>query len=118
MKLRKEFHFYAHSVKNPLTEQQITYIAPLWLEPLRREQNKVLRLTILLIPFFIFTVSCILIVYSWISPNMSIGEEYLNRYFFGGLYLLCGGLLVYGFLKIIKDIYQYKSEILLKLGKN
>jgi hypothetical protein len=111
IRLRKEFQdIYKDSGKNSITDQQISSIAPLWLDPLRREQNKKARFAIFLIPFVIFVAACVLIVYNWTGPNMSIGGEYTNRYVFGGLYLLSGGLFVYGYLKTIKEYRHYANE--------
>jgi tetratricopeptide (TPR) repeat protein len=118
MNLRKEFHrSYKHLVKNSITDQQIISIAPLWLDPLRPEQNKIMHFAVLIIPFVIFIAGCVLIFYSWTSPNMSIGGEYTNRYIFGGLYLLSGGLFTYGYFKIIKEYHHYIIENASNLGK-
>jgi hypothetical protein len=111
MSLRKEFHHsYKYLVKNSITDQQITSIAPLWLDPLRAEQNKIMRFAILTIPFVVFVAGCVLIFYSWTNPNISIGGEYTNRYIFGGLYVLSGGLFIYGYFKIIKEYRHYINE--------
>jgi hypothetical protein len=113
MNIRRELqHFYRHSADYSTDDQQISSTSPLWLDPLKPEQNKIIRFTVLVIPFLIFVTSCLLIVYSWITPNMSIGGEHINRYVFGGLYLLSGGLFLYGYLKIVKEYRHYRSEII------
>ena len=108
--LRKEIRrVNKHSARNSITYHQTAFIAPLWLDPSRPE-HKITRFTILLIPFIIFVVASMLIVYSWTSVNMSIGGEYTNKYVFGGLYLFTGGLFIYGYLKIVKEYRRYASE--------
>ncbi len=113
IQLRKNFHqLYQRKdpTKTVLNDQQIALIAPLWIDPESPYKQKLVRLTILSIPFLIFIISCILIFYNWSIPGFFAYADQLNWWLYGGLYLLSLVIFIYGYRQIFNELSGYSSH--------
>lgn len=113
IQLRKSFH-QLYQRKDPtrriLDDQQIALIAPLWIDPESTSKQKLVRFTILTIPFLIFLISCILIFYNWTIPGFFAYADRLNWWLYGGLYLLSLGIFIYGYRQIFIELSGYSNN--------
>jgi hypothetical protein len=62
-----------HDNGHNLREDEVARTAPLWLDPKDEEQNKSIRIFVLLLPLFMYLVSIGLIFYTWNLPGTSFG---------------------------------------------
>jgi len=113
IQLRKSFH-QLYQRKDPtrtiLDDQQIALIAPLWIDPVSPNKQKLARVTILAIPFLIFIVSGILILYNWSIPGFFAYADQLNWWLYGGLYVLSLVIFVYGYRQIFNEMRGYSNN--------
>lgn len=113
IQLRKSFHLL-YQRKDPnkqiLTDEQIMLIAPVWLDPLKPGRKNFISLIILSIPFLIFIVSCIMILYSWTIPGFLRMGETLNWWLYGGMFLLSFLLFIYGYRQIAWELTLYHKN--------
>jgi hypothetical protein len=113
IQLRKSFHLL-YQRKDPnqeiLTDEQIMLIAPLWIDPLQSERKNWLARIILFVPFLIFLVSCIMILYSWTIPGFLRLGETLNWWLYGGMFSLSFLLFIYGYRQIARELQLYKEH--------
>jgi hypothetical protein len=113
IQLRKSYHLL-YQRKDPnkeiLTDEQIMLIAPLWIDPLNPNKKNIISLIILSIPFLIFIVSCIMILYSWTIPGLLRLEETLNWWLYGGMFSLSFLLFIYGYRQIARELQLYEEH--------
>lgn len=111
-RLRRVFH-NLYQKKDPsqtiLTDRQVSLVAPLWIDPANPEQNQTVKFTILLTPFVVFVVAIGLIFYSWTIPNAFSSAGQLNRWVYGGLYVLSLGVFIYGCWQVITELRRYSG---------
>jgi len=113
IQLRKNFHqLYQRKdpTKTVLDDQQIALIAPLWIDPESTSKQKLVRFTILSIPFLIFIISCILIFYNWSIPGFFAYADQLNWWLYGGMYLLSLVIFIYSYRQLLDELGGYSSN--------
>ncbi len=86
-----------------LTNDQISLLTHVWLDPENLRENKTLLYTLLFLPFLIFVISCILIFYSWTIPVLLPGIDQLNWWLYTGLYILSLLVFIFCYLKIYRE---------------
>jgi TRAP-type C4-dicarboxylate transport system permease small subunit len=91
----------------------IYFIAPLWIDPVNPEQNKILQFLVLLLPFVIFLSSTIMILYSWnYGPSEPFATASLiSENFYYWLYILCFGIFIYSYWHIISEVKNYYNRL-------
>jgi hypothetical protein len=110
LRLRKAFQIL-YQQKDPgrtiLTDEQISLITPLWIDPLSPVQNRIVRFAVLSIPFVVFFVAAAVILYSWTIPDPVTTANMFNDWMYGGLYILSLGVFVYSYWQLIIQLRQY-----------
>ena len=113
IRLRRSYHrLYQRKDPNKviLTDEQIMLIAPLWIDPLNAARKNLVSLVILSIPFLIFIVACVIILYSWTLPGfIRIGESF-NWWLYGGMFLLSFLLFLYGYRQVAMEVKRYHDS--------
>lgn len=113
IRLRKNFH-QLYQQKDPtktvLDDGQIALIAPLWIDPESPNKQKLVRVTILSIPFLIFLISCTLIFHNWTIPGFFAYADRLNWWLYGGMYLLSLVIFGYGYRQIFNELKSYSNN--------
>jgi len=108
--LRRKLHDL-YKQKDPartvFTEEQISLVAPLWIDPLQPKQNQRLKFLLLSVPFIIFVLSVSIIIYTWMLPGPAILDISYTWWIYSSVYLLCFILCVSGFRKILKELSGY-----------
>jgi hypothetical protein len=121
IRLRKElYERYKNKQNNSqlerLLSQRIATVAPLWIDPNGPLQYKIVKFTILVIPFIIFAVSWGLISHSWsISDAKEIEEVFpyesdLVKNIYNILYVVSLGFFIFGFAIIIRELRRYSIQ--------
>ena len=116
--LRKELHSqyqkkYKEGNKENI-EHRISLIASLWVDPAKSRTSRTVKFFIFIIPFLIFLLSCYLAFYyivfreenQILSSLFSYGS-FNSAWAYGGIYLLCAGLFIYGILNTLMAIRRY-----------
>lgn len=128
IQIRKRIHAIRHCQKiedrkerqESDKDDELSQIAPLWIDPANPKQNKILQLTILSIPVVIFIFSTSAIIYTWEhapTPPFPAASE-INKSIYYIIYALCIIFFAYGYWRIYKEIAEYKDFIRqLKLKK-
>ncbi len=75
-----------------LDNYQLSLVIPLWLDPLAPGGPAASRKLLFFLPIPLYLLSCGLIAHLWQFPEAFQASGYLNRWFYGGLYL--AGLLL------------------------
>lgn len=117
IQLRKNFHqLYQRKdpTKSVVDNQQIALIAPLWIDPMDTHKQKLIRFTILSVPFLLFLVSCILIFYNWTIPGFFAYADRMNWWLYGGLYLISLVIFIYGYRQIFNEFHDYSRTLFSK----
>ena len=101
-----------------LAKEYIIINAPLWIDPLIPTQNHLARSFLLIIPFLFFSVTLIMLLYSWFFTHDTLNVlsymAYFNRIVYGILYILSTALFSYSFLILMKE---YNLRLLLKFKR-
>lgn len=110
--IRLRFNYYQYSrridpAQDILTDNQISLVAPIWIDPINRERNRTIRYSILFGPFLIFVVSCLFNIYSWTIPESSSSVGQLPQWIYGALYALGLGVFLFGHGKARAVIRQH-----------
>lgn len=109
LKLRDKIRNYYN--KQGLSDKDIASIASPWIDKIESKKNRMVKFLILIIPFVIFIISSILIVYEWIvldklNKTADIiwtfpGGNYINFYIFSISYIISLVFFIYGYKKLI-----------------
>ena len=114
LKLRRIFQ-RLYQIKDPnkeiLTDTHITYIAPVWLEPLDSIHNQKIKFIIFLIPLFIFSITVCLIFLGWGMWGMGAEISVFEKWFYSGLYLISLMPFIYGSWLVKNDLRHYYDSI-------
>lgn len=90
-----------------LVKEHIVINAPLWIDPLIPTQNHRARSFVLIIPFLLFSITLIMLLYIWFFihdiVNVFSYTSYFDKIMYGILYTLSSALFSYSFLIIIKE---------------
>lgn len=103
VRLRKAFH---NQYPN---KDQITLIAPLWIDPANPEQNKPLRLTVLFSPIAFFAGAISLNWYIRTISEDLTGASQFNWWVYIGLYVLSLGVFIYGCWQVGTELRRYSG---------
>jgi hypothetical protein len=121
-KLRRAVHqLYKkkYSDNDIIVDKHFIINAPLWIDPLNLTQNHITRSFILLIPFLLFLITLIMMLYIWFFINDTF-NFFLDMTYFGTimygwiLYTLSIGLFTYSFYIIIIEYTQCRRSNLKK----
>jgi hypothetical protein len=109
LKLRDKIRNFFN--KQGLSDKDIASIASPWIDKIESKKNRKIKFLILIIPFVIFIISSILIVYEWIvldklNETADIiwtfpGGKYINYYIFSISYIISLVFFIYGYKKLI-----------------
>jgi hypothetical protein len=95
--------------KESSISKEIVFFAPLWIDPYNQFQNKHLQISILVIPFIIFVLSCGMIFYTWIISDIFSAVEMLNQWIFATIYVLSCILFLYGYSLVFIKYFNLKK---------
>jgi hypothetical protein len=105
-----------YSESDMLVDEHIVVNAPLWIDPLKPTQNHIARFFLLVIPFLFFSITLIMLIYTWFfvddTFNLFSDMTYFSRIIYGIEYTLSIAIFIYSFLIIIKE---YNPILPLKL---
>jgi hypothetical protein len=111
-RLRRKLHGL-YNLKDPgktvFTDEQISLIAPLWIDPLNPAKSQIKKLLLFLIPFIIFLISVAIIIYTWMLPGPAVLDTSYTWWIYSSVYLTCFILCISGFRKMLRDISEYKK---------
>lgn len=112
IKLRRKLHDL-YKRKDPartvFTEEQISLIAPLWIDPLLPKINQRRKLILLSIPFIIFILSVVFIIYTWLLPGPAILDTSYTWWIYSSVYLICFLLCISSFKKMLEELSAYEK---------
>ena len=113
LRLRRVFHTI-YQQKDPsrtkITDNHIALIAPLWIDPIGHNQNQIIRLILILLPFIVFVISTWLVLYSWTLKDPLTSTDMPNFWLYSGLYLLSLLVFVYSYWRIFIQYRHYVKE--------
>jgi len=110
--LRNKLHS-KYKDKDKLTNEEISILFPLWIDPFTSRINRTIKFIVLLIPIVIFGISCILIWYLWNMPTTqhiiyTFPGKDLNIGIFLILYGVCSIIIAYGIWQLILSLQATK----------
>lgn len=113
IRLRNAFH-NLYQKKDPtqtiLTDSQVTLVAPLWIDPVDPEQNRSVKLTLLLAPFVIFVISISLTFYNGLLLGDFPSGASPSMVLLIILYVLSFAAFIYGFRRVLIGLRHYSDE--------
>ncbi|MBA4379251.1 MAG: hypothetical protein C0393_00915 [Anaerolinea sp.] len=89
-----------------LTDEQISLIAPLWIDPADPRQNRVVQLGVLSLPLLVFVVAGVLVSFIW-TTSEGVNTILLDQWLFGGLYLVGLGIFIYAYWQLATQLRRY-----------
>jgi hypothetical protein len=92
----------------------LPHVTPSWLDPIHSRITNIIRFIVLLIPFGFFIISCGLIFYDFAMMHALYEGQVINRWTYVEIYIMCFGIIIYGYCSILIKFSEYKNQLLLK----
>jgi hypothetical protein len=112
IRLRRNLH-NLYNQKDPgtliYTDEEISLIAPLWIDPLQPKKTQIKKLIGFSVPFFIFVISILIIIYTWLLPGPGVLDISYTWWIYSIVYLICFLLCISSFKKMLEELSTYEK---------